>query len=124
ELRYQTAFQNMTKMLGVLKSGDLDGFIELVEYEAMMLHALMMSSSTPFILMKPNTLAVLEKIKDFRNQTGVPLLFTLDAGANVHVLNTAESDSKVQDFIKNDLVGYCENEMYLCNAVGKGPFRS
>jgi diphosphomevalonate decarboxylase len=123
-LRYQTAFENMHKMLKILQSGDLEDFINLVEHEALMLHSLMMSSPTPFILMKPNTLAILEKIKDFRNQTGLPLLFTLDAGANVHLLNSYESDEKVQKFIQNDLVGYCENEMYLCNAVGNGPSAS
>ncbi|MCC6817780.1 MAG: diphosphomevalonate decarboxylase [Bacteroidia bacterium] len=121
DLRYKTGFQNTELLLEILESGDLDGFVKLVEAEALMLHALMMTSPTPFILMKPNTLAVIEKIQDFRNQTGIHLLFTLDAGANVHLLNPGNQDDKVQEFIKNELVGYCQNASYLCNAVGKGP---
>ena len=36
--------------------------------------------------MQPNTLAVLNKLWDFRADTKLPLCFTLDAGANVHLL--------------------------------------
>ena len=39
-----------------------------------------------FILMKPNTLEIINKIWEFRSDTGLPISFTLDAGANVHVL--------------------------------------
>ena len=48
---------------------------------------LMMMTSMPyFILMKPNTLEIINKIWKFRNETQIPVCFTLDAGANVHVL--------------------------------------
>lgn len=123
DLRYKTGFDNTEKLLEILESGDLDQFIQIVESEALMLHALMMTSPTPFILMKPNTLAVIEKIWEFRNKTGLHLLFTLDAGANVHLLNPANENEQVQEFIKNELVGYCQNGLYLCNAVGKGPVK-
>lgn len=121
EHRYKAGFKNTATLLEILESGDLDAFVQLVEAEALMLHALMMTSPTPFILMKPNTLAVIEKIQDFRNQTGLHLLFTLDAGANVHLLNPENEDYRVQEFIKSELVGYCQNALYLCNTVGKGP---
>ena len=121
DIRYASGFKNTELLLEVLESGDLDKFIQIVESEALMLHALMMTSPTPFILMKPHTLSVIEKIWDFRNQTGLPLLFTLDAGANVHLLNPVKDRDKVQEFVKNELVGYCQNGLYLCNAVGKGP---
>ena len=42
--RYHLAAENTGKLLNILKSGDLDGFIHLVEAEALMLHALMMTS--------------------------------------------------------------------------------
>lgn len=119
--RYRIAGENTARLLSILKSGDLDAFVELVEAEALMLHALMMTSPTPFILMKPNTLAVIEKIKDFRNQSGIRLLFTLDAGANVHLLNTEHDNDQVQYFVRNELIGYCQNQSYFCNSVGKGP---
>ena len=121
QLRYQLANENSNQLLSILKSGEIKDFIGLVEAEALMLHALMMTSPTPFILIKPNTLAVLEKIWEFRNQTDLNLLFTLDAGANVHLISTAEHNEQVQNFVKNELVGYCQNGLYFCNAIGQGP---
>lgn len=123
ETRYKKGFDHTSQLLEILEKGEINDFISLVESEALMLHALMMTSPTPFILMKPNTLAVLEKIWDFRNQTGVNVLFTLDAGANVHVLNPAKENAQVQDFVKNELLGFCQNDLYFCNAVGAGPIK-
>jgi diphosphomevalonate decarboxylase len=39
-----------------------------------------------FHLMKPNTLQIINAIWKFRTETKTPVCFTLDAGANVHVL--------------------------------------
>ena len=121
ELRYAEAGKNTARLLEILKAGDIDDFIQLVESEALMLHALMMTSPTPFILMKPNTLAIIEKIWEYRRHTGTRVLFTLDAGANVHILNPLIENVKVQDFVKKELLGFCQDDAYFCNAIGKGP---
>ena len=61
--------------------------LAIVESEALTLHAMMMTSMPYFILMKPNTLEIINKIWKFREETRYYILcFTLDAGANVHVL--------------------------------------
>jgi len=123
QMRYNIANENTGKLLSILKNGEMNDFIKIVESEALMLHALMMTSPTPFILVKPNTLAVIEKIWDFRNQTHSELLFTLDAGANVHLLNSDKDNEQVQQFVQNELIGYCQNDLYFCNAIGKGPLK-
>jgi diphosphomevalonate decarboxylase len=56
----------------------------VVESEALTLHAMMMTSMPYFILMKPN-IEIINAIWKFRD-TKTPVCFTLDAGANVHVL--------------------------------------
>jgi diphosphomevalonate decarboxylase len=91
-----------------------------VESEALTLHAMMMSSNPYFILMKPNTLEIINRIWSFREETGLPVCFTLDAGANVHVLYPEKNKTEILEFIKNELVAYCEKEQYLCDEVGKG----
>jgi diphosphomevalonate decarboxylase len=65
-------------------------------------------------------LQIISKIWDFRESTKTPVCFTLDAGANVHVLYPEKDKEKVLEFIKNELVGYCEKEQYICDQVGKG----
>lgn len=121
EKRYETAYQNIDLLMTILKSGDMSAFIQLVESEALMLHSLMMSSPTPFILMKPQTLQIIEKVIDYRNQTAVNVMFTLDAGANVHLLYPEMEKTNVQNFIANELVQHCENGLFYDNKIGTGP---
>lgn len=118
--RFKQAQNNMLQMLDILKSGDLKNFINLVESEALTLHAMMMTSNPYFILMKPNTLEIINRIWAFRNSTDSNLCFTLDAGANVHLLYPKNEVKMTLDFIKNELVAFCKNGEYLCDSVGKG----
>ena len=84
--RFNQANKHLSQLIPIIKSGDLFKFIKIVESEALTLHALMMCSNPYFILMKPNTINIINEIWDFRNSTQIPVCFTLDAGANVHVL--------------------------------------
>ncbi len=120
EQRFIQAHENLTQIKQILKEGNLEEFIKIVESEALTLHAMMMTSMPYFILMKPNTLEIINKIWKFRNETATPVCFTLDAGANVHVLYPENVKEKVLQFIKNELVGNCQNEQYICDQIGKG----
>lgn len=123
EARFAQAGKNMTKMKAILKSGDLDAFIELVESEALTLHSLMMSSNPYFILMKPETLQVIEAIWKKRTEDGVKWSFTLDAGANVHFLYPKADKDSAARFIESELKQYCENGAYIHDEVGMGAER-
>lgn len=120
EKRFEQAHQNLAELKTVLISGNQKRFIEIVESEALTLHAMMMTSMPYFILMKPNTLQIINKIWEFRAQTNSNICFTLDAGANVHVLFPENEKEKVYEFIKDELVAYCQNGHYICDNVGKG----
>ena len=118
--RFVQAHKNLTKLKSVFEQGDLDTFIKIVESEALTLHAMMMTSMPYFVLMKPNTLEIINKIWAFREQSKTHVCFTLDAGANVHVLYPDAEKEKVDRFIKDELVVYCENGQYICDRVGYG----
>jgi diphosphomevalonate decarboxylase len=120
ESRFLQAENHLTEMMDVLQRGNLERFIEITESEALSLHAMMMCSQPYFILMKPQTLQIIEHIWAFRQSTAIPVCFTLDAGANVHVLFPKVHKTKVLDFINIELIGYCQNEMYICDYVGTG----
>ena len=121
--RFAQAGENMTAMKAILKSGDLDGFINLVESEALTLHSLMMSSNPYFILMKSETLKVIEAIWAKREKDGVKWCFTLDAGANVHFLYPQADKEAAIHFIETELKQYCENGAYIHDEVGMGAVR-
>ena len=120
EQRFLQAPQNLSNIKTILETGNIDEFIQLVESEALTLHAMMMTSMPYFILMKPNTLEILNKIWKFRNETKIPVCFTLDAGANVHVLYPESVRVETLQFIKDELVGYCQNGQYICDEIGFG----
>ena len=120
ERRFEQAHENLDKLINVFENGNLDEFIAIVESEALTLHSMMMTSIPYFILMKPNTLEIINSIWRFRNETKTPVCFTLDAGANVHVLYPEIRKEEVLQFIKNELVGYCQNGNYICDEIGMG----
>ncbi|WP_425076787.1 diphosphomevalonate/mevalonate 3,5-bisphosphate decarboxylase family protein [Psychroserpens sp. S379A] len=120
ERRFKQAHENLSALKPIFESGNLEEFIKLVESEALTLHAMMMTSMPYFILMKPNTLEIINKIWDFRKQTNSKVCFTLDAGANVHVLYPENEKQAVLQFIKNELVDFCQNGHYICDQIGFG----
>lgn len=122
--RFQAANKNLGDLISVFSSGDLDRFIAITESEALQLHAMMMASQPYFILMKPNTLHVLNKVWQFRKESSLPLCFTLDAGANVHLLYPENIKAEVMSFITSDLVEHCKNGEHIIDHAGNGAFRN
>jgi diphosphomevalonate decarboxylase len=122
--RFKQAEENIGKIKEILKSGDLKAFTNLVESEALTLHAMMMTSNPYFILMKPNTLKIIHKIWEFREKTNLNLCFTLDAGANVHLLYPENEKEQVNDFVVSELIQFCQNNHYICDRIGLGASQS
>jgi hypothetical protein len=110
QVRFAEAAKNFFTLQEILKNGDMDGFIKLVEHEALTLHAMMMVSDPAFILMQTGTLETIHKVWDFRRETGLPLFFTLDAGANVHLLfpNDGQQE-RIKAFIETKLLAYTQS---------------
>ncbi|WP_435623606.1 diphosphomevalonate/mevalonate 3,5-bisphosphate decarboxylase family protein [Flagellimonas sp.] len=120
EKRFEQAHTNLDKLKPILAEGNLEAFMEVVESEALTLHAMMMTSMPYFILMMPDTLEIINKLWAFRRATKTPICFTLDAGANVHVLYPDSVKEKAIQFIQDELVAHCENGHYICDQIGTG----
>ena len=118
--RFDQANENLAKISKILQNGEIDSFINLVESEALSLHAMMLTSNPYFILMKPNTLEIINAIWRYRSNTGSKVCFTLDAGANVHVLYPANESKSILQFIDNELSKFCQKNHYICDIVGLG----
>jgi diphosphomevalonate decarboxylase len=121
--RVTQATDNLRKLLVFLQSGKEQAFSALVEEEALTLHAMMMTSRPGYILLRPNSLEVIERIRQFRNATGMPVSFTLDAGANVHLLYPARLINEIRPFIEGQLAGFCQEGNIIHDAIGTGPLK-
>ncbi len=121
ESRKAQAAANLGKLMIALAGGNHKTFFEVVEEEALTLHGLMMSSSPGYVLMKPNTLRILDEIRTFRNQSGLHLGFTMDAGPNVHLLYFESDRQTVKSFIESRIQPLCQEGRWIDDAMGTGP---
>lgn len=121
--RYAQAKRRLHQLLISLQSGDLAEFGQITENEALTLHALMMTSNPPYILMEPNSLILINKIRNFRAESKHPIYFSLDAGPNLHVLYPDSIKEVAQKFIAEELSPYCENGQVIKDQVGAGPLQ-
>lgn len=119
--RINQANQNLDNLLEILRSDNDQAFANIAENEALSLHSLMLSSNPGYFLMKPETLKVIEIIRNFRNDTGLAVSFTLDAGPNVHLLYHKSIETDVRQLINGELVKFCENGRFIEDQVGDGP---
>lgn len=120
DVRYQTARQNIAVLLEILRSGDLEKFVELVENEALSLHSLMMTSNPSVLLLQGGTIEMIHRIRRFRAETKIPVSFTIDAGPNIHLLYPRKDQETVRLFIETELKTLCQNEQMIFDEVGKG----
>ena len=118
--RKRQARNNLKRIINAISNGDLQVFIKVVEEEAMTLHALMMSSHPPTVLIESKTLEVIKLLKNFREKEKVPICFTLDAGPNVHLLYPEKYKLKVIKFIEQKLMNYCQNNFFINDRIGLG----
>ena len=117
--KYNQAYVNTKLLYSSLKSNDIQEFIRIVELEALSLHSMMMISNPSFILIKPETLNIINKIREFRNDTNIPVCFTLDAGPNIHILYPDKNKTEVQKFISSEM-----NKFRIINDfVGSGALK-
>ena len=118
--RIDQANNNTAQILNALKTGDWESFGNIVETEALTLHALMMTSNPSYILLKPASLSVIEKIRIYRAKTGAQIYFTIDAGPNIHVIYPDKAAQQIEDFIQSELVPLCQNGHFIKDRAGEG----
>lgn len=121
EVKFMTGRQNVIELIDAIKSGKEKIFRYIAEYEAMSLHAMFLTSNPYFVLIKPETLQIIDSLNKFRNQSGLEFCFTLDAGPNIHLLYSESIREKMIAFIRSDLIPFCENGMWIDDRIGKGP---
>jgi diphosphomevalonate decarboxylase len=123
EARVDQVIENMEKMRKSIKEGNFNKFAKVLENEALTLHSLMLSSNPGFILLKQQTIDIIDKIRNAREYHSIPVTFTLDAGPNIHVIYPLHAKSQVRYLIDTELIQYCENGKVLHDFTGSGPER-
>lgn len=79
-----------------IQGKDFQALGEVVEENALKMHATMMGAKPPIIYWTAGTMAVIQCVQEMRTK-GIPAYFTIDAGANVKVLCMPETEIVVKD---------------------------
>ena len=69
-------------------------FAEIVELDTALMHAVMMTSNPQLLYWEPGTLQIIKAVRNLRAD-GLEVCYTIDAGANVHVICTQDSRADV-----------------------------
>jgi diphosphomevalonate decarboxylase len=119
--RVDQANQNFEAIYKGLINGDFKVVGEKMEEEALSLHALMMTSNPGYILLEANSLEIIKLIRLFREQSSVPVYFTIDAGPNIHLIYPESEQRKVEAFVRHELLRLTENgNSVIWDSIGAG----
>lgn len=74
---------------------DFEAFANIIEHDSDMMHSVMMTSTPPLMYWQSATIEVFHQVREWR-AGGLPAAYTVDAGANVHVITLKEHAREVE----------------------------
>jgi len=97
--RVATIPDRLRRVKEALLARDFVTMAPLVEADALAMHAVMMTSEPPLLYWQPATMTIMHAVRTWREE-GMPVCFTIDAGANVHCL----CEARVADEVRQRLM--------------------
>lgn len=99
----------------LIKEKNFTKFGELVESEALELHAIMITQTPPLIYWQPNTILMMKLVRKWRSE-GLSAYFTINTGQDVHILVEGKNVRK----LKKRLEQLEEVREIIVNTPGEG----
>lgn len=93
--RVATAPERLRVCKQAVLERDFEALATVVELDSTMMHAVMMTGTPALFYWQPPTLAVMAEVREWRSG-GLPVCYTIDAGANVHCLCPVEYADSVE----------------------------
>ena len=100
-----------------IESRDIDALGRLIEEDCLEMHAVIMSATPPVHYFASETSEFLSWIRNLRKSEHIPVYFTIDAGANVHLIY----EKKWQKTLLEHLDKKLGKDRILSDEVGRGP---
>jgi diphosphomevalonate decarboxylase len=79
---------------------DFERLAAIAELDSNMMHAVMMTSLPAIFYWSPCTLEVMQMVTAWRQQDGLEIFYTIDAGPNVHCLCIKEQAEAIEHRLK------------------------
>lgn len=120
EARFHQAKDHAMDILNLFKDGNWEQTGEILEAEALSLHAMMMTSHGGPILLAPSSIALIHKVREFRKMSKIPVFFTIDAGPNIHLIYPFKHKEGVLQWLDANKSLYSS---VIHDKLGKGPIK-
>ncbi len=78
---------------------DFEAFAHIIELDSDIMHSVMMTSNPPLMYWQAATVDIFHAVREWRNK-GLPVGYTVDAGANVHVICLAKYSKEVENRLR------------------------
>ncbi len=115
QVRLQEVGARVAGALEAIRARDLEKLGAICEADAVSMHVVAMTSSPPTFYWNAGTLAVMHALLRWRDQ-GMRAYFTMDAGANVHVICAGEDRDEVESYLR----GLPEVQWTIANGPAPG----
>ncbi len=99
----------------LIKNKDFKKFGQLLEAEALQLHAIFLTQNPPLIYLEPNSILLMKLCQKWRAE-GLPVYFTLNTGQDIHLIVEAKNITK----LKNKLSKIKEVKKVIVNYPSDG----
>ncbi len=107
----------LQQMLSALAHKDMKRLGPLMETETLEMHGVIMSAKPAVFYFDQKTADFLAWVRHRRQERGIPVYFTLDAGPNVHLIYESEYHKDVLNLLSQ----YPEVGEILSDEIGSGP---
>jgi diphosphomevalonate decarboxylase len=105
----------MECMLDAFRRKDFPEFGACVEADALSMHRVMQTQTPPLMYWTQGTKCLMERVRSWRSE-GIPVFFTIDAGANVHIICQDADEARIIRLIRS----VREVQSFLVNAPAMG----
>jgi diphosphomevalonate decarboxylase len=99
-LRLANISEKIKTLKKIFQKKDFLAFGELIEQEALELHAIMLTSKPSLIYWLPSTITIIKLTKKLRSE-GLPVYFTLNTGCDIHLITEEKNLKKLLLILKS-----------------------
>jgi phosphomevalonate decarboxylase len=100
-VRVRQVKATLPKMLQAIKKGDVCEISRLAEADSLSLHCVTMTGRSGLVLMSPDTINVIRRVRAMREDHGIPVWYSLDTGPSVFLNTQPEYARRVCDDIED-----------------------
>ncbi|MBN2471792.1 MAG: diphosphomevalonate decarboxylase, partial [Anaerolineae bacterium] len=94
--RIATAQERFDRCQHAIMQRDFSALAAIVELDNNIMHGVMMTSTPPLLYWEPMTLHLIKLVRQWREEDGIEVCYTIDAGPNVHCICTAQAAEEVE----------------------------